>query len=73
MAAMAAEASTSAGALPRRRQDALALTLASRRLPGGEADAGERVPGAVAPEVMPFVRAADEVEPLNPRVAFLCE
>ncbi|PVH38589.1 hypothetical protein PAHAL_5G296000 [Panicum hallii] len=72
MAAMAAEASTSAGALPRRRRDALALTLASRRLPGGEADAGERVPGAVAPEVMPFVRAADEVEPLNPRVAFLC-
>ncbi|RLM91252.1 hypothetical protein C2845_PM08G15540 [Panicum miliaceum] len=69
---MAAEASTSAGALPRRRRDALALTLASRRLPGGEADAGERVPGAVAPEVMPFVRAADEVEPLNPRVAFLC-
>lgn len=66
-------ASTSGGALRRKRRDALALTLASRRLPVGAADAGERVPGAVAPEVMPFVRAADEVEPFNPRVAFLCE
>nr|CAB3477289.1 unnamed protein product [Digitaria exilis] len=71
---MEARASTSAGgAPPRRRRDALALTLASRRLPVGAGDTGERVPGAVAPEVMPFVRAADEVEPLNPRVAFLCE
>uniref|UniRef100_A0A0D9V1R7 1,3-beta-glucan synthase n=1 Tax=Leersia perrieri TaxID=77586 RepID=A0A0D9V1R7_9ORYZ len=55
-----------------RRRDALAHTLASRRLPEGVAEPGERVPDAVAPGVMPFVRAADEVEPENPRVAFLC-
>ncbi|KAL6621225.1 hypothetical protein ACP70R_033657 [Stipagrostis hirtigluma subsp. patula] len=42
-----------------------------RRLPEGAAGSGERVSGAVAPEVMPFIRAADEVEPRNPRVAFL--
>uniref|UniRef100_A0A453K1H6 Uncharacterized protein n=2 Tax=Aegilops tauschii TaxID=37682 RepID=A0A453K1H6_AEGTS len=35
------------------------------------AEPGERVPEALAPEVMPFIRAADEVELLNPRVAFL--
>ena len=57
----------------RRRRNALAQTLASRRLPEGVAEPGERVPDALAPEVMPFIRAADEVEPLNPRVAFLCE
>ncbi|KAL6607954.1 hypothetical protein ACP70R_041017 [Stipagrostis hirtigluma subsp. patula] len=56
----------------KRRRDALARTLESRRLPEGAAGSGERVPGAVAPEVMPFIRAADEVEPRNPRVAFLC-
>ncbi|CAL4963325.1 unnamed protein product [Urochloa decumbens] len=73
MEAEGASTSAAAGELQRRRRDALALTLASRRLPVGAADAGgERVPGAVAPEVMPFVRAADEVEPFNPRVAFLC-
>ncbi|TVU33970.1 hypothetical protein EJB05_15789 [Eragrostis curvula] len=56
-----------------RRRDALARTLASRRLPAGvAAEPGEPVPGAVAPEVMPFIRAADEVEPRNQRVAFLC-
>uniref|UniRef100_A0A0E0JJS1 1,3-beta-glucan synthase n=1 Tax=Oryza punctata TaxID=4537 RepID=A0A0E0JJS1_ORYPU len=54
------------------RRDALAHTLGSRRLPEGVADAGERVPDAVAPGVMPFIRAADEVERDNPRVAFLC-
>jgi len=56
----------------RRRRNVLAQTLASRRLPEGVAEPGERVPDALAPEVMPFVRAADEIEPLNPRVAFLC-
>lgn len=56
----------------RRRRNALAQTLASRRLPEGVAEPGERVPEALAPEVMPFIRAADEVELLNSRVAFLC-
>lgn len=55
------------------RRDALAHTLGSRRLPEGVADAGERVPDAVAPGVMPFIRAADEVEQDSPRVAFLCK
>ncbi|KAF2950556.1 callose synthase 7 [Oryza sativa Japonica Group] len=54
------------------RRDALAHTLGSRRLPEGVADAGERVPDAVAPGVMPFIRAADKVEQDSPRVAFLC-
>jgi hypothetical protein len=57
----------------RQRRNALAQTLASRRLPEGVAEPGERVPDALAPEVMPFIRAADEVEPFNPRVAFLCK
>ncbi|KAM0833601.1 hypothetical protein ACQ4PT_064158 [Festuca glaucescens] len=54
------------------RRNMLAQTLASRRLPEGVAEPGERVPDALAPEVMPFIRAADDVEPFNPRVAFLC-
>ncbi|KAB8081732.1 hypothetical protein EE612_003214, partial [Oryza sativa] len=54
-------------------RDALAHTLGSRRLPEGVADAGERVPDAVAPGVMPFIRAADKVEQDSPRVAFLCK
>jgi callose synthase len=37
------------------------------------AEAGDLVHGALAPEVMPFLRAADEIESYNPRVAFLCE
>jgi hypothetical protein len=57
----------------RGRRNMLAQTLASRRLPEGVAEPGERVPDALAPEVMPFIRAADEVEPFNPRVAFLCK
>ncbi|KAL5227560.1 hypothetical protein ABZP36_015825 [Zizania latifolia] len=74
---MEAAASTSTDAAPgaaagRFMRDALAHTLASRRLPEGVAEAGERVPDAVAPGVMPFLRAADEAEPTNPRVAFLC-
>jgi callose synthase len=69
----AGPSSSAAMSVARRRRDALAQTLASRRLPEGMAEAGERVPGAVAPEVMPFLRAADEIEPYNPRVAFLCE
>ncbi|KAG8093758.1 hypothetical protein GUJ93_ZPchr0012g22028 [Zizania palustris] len=45
--------------------------LASWRLPEGMAETGERVPDAVAPGVMPVLRAADEAKPTNPRVAFL--
>ncbi|KAM0855380.1 hypothetical protein ACQ4PT_049812 [Festuca glaucescens] len=70
-----ATASTSTGAAAmavRGRRNVLAQTLASRRLPEGVAEPGERVPDALAPEVMPFIRAADDVEPFNPRVAFLC-
>ncbi|KAF7071133.1 hypothetical protein CFC21_076535 [Triticum aestivum] len=65
-------ATASTSMVVRRRRNALAQTLASRRLPEGVAEPGERVPEALAPEVMPFIRAADEVELLNPRVAFLC-
>jgi callose synthase len=69
-----ASTSSAAAAAPSRRRDALARTLVSRRLPAGVApEAGQQVPRSVAPEVMPFIRAADEVEPRNPRVAFLCK
>ncbi|TVU33971.1 hypothetical protein EJB05_15790, partial [Eragrostis curvula] len=72
MGALSTSSAATAAAVSRRR-DPLARTLASRRLPPGvAAEPGEPVPEAVAPQVMPFIRAADEVEPRNQRVAFLC-